>query len=654
MVQAQLSKYDFIYDTAATVHCCKNRELLFNYVNDDTSLDTVGPYGARSVGKGSISIQTALPDKSHGSTLTLHDVLYVPHSPANLLSGSRLEEMGVFFDNETHELKCNNEVIGYAPKVQRLYPIRQYNYSSESILQTIKNDESLPVWHHRFGHLNYSDLKRHLSKLGIKFNNVGDEHCEPCAQSKARKRYNRTPQERATRPFQFVHTDLVGPITPVGFEGERYYVSFTDDYTRFTTVYTVRTKDEWLGTLQRYYNWIHTKFDLKITRIRTDYGAELRSKKATTWMDDLGIEFESAASHAQEENGVAERSQRTSTEITRSMILAGNIPDFLWPDVLLAAIHIKNRRPTRALLDGMSPYEKLKGKPPLVHHLRALGSTVYSLIAEEDRVKSARFAPRAKNGVLIGYDGKTIYRVWLPDEQKIERLKDVEIYEGDISSKTTTTFTEESVDSSNEQGREDTTTPQPKPLSRKRQRRINRKEGRDSLPRRLESLPKSLTTTTTRSGRQTSRVDLLSDPTAFLISLTGTDQSLNQWADNINKLLSNWDDEIGDELIALLSTFPPQSTPQNPHSNDRDAVDPMALLAGHIRYTGSPDLETYTSTTSIDEDEPYTYDRAINGPNSEEWIKAMIEEVGSLIENQTWELVDLASLKPPYKPLAGK
>jgi hypothetical protein len=80
----------------------------------------------------------------------------------------------------------------------------------------------------------------------------------------------------------------------------------------------------------------------------------------------------------------------------------------------------------------------------------------------------------------------------------------------------------------------------------------------------------------------------------------------------------------------------------------------MALLAGYIRYTGSPDLKTYTSTTSIDEDKPYTYERAINDPNSEEWIKAMIEEVGSLIENQTWELVNLTSLKPPYKPLAGK
>jgi len=74
------------------------------------------------------------------------------------------------------------------------------------------------------------------------------------------------------------------------------------------------------------------------------------------------------------------------------MILASNILDFLWPNVLLIAIHIKNRRPIRALLNGILPYEKLKGKPPLVYYLRALGSTVYSLIAKEDRVKLARFA----------------------------------------------------------------------------------------------------------------------------------------------------------------------------------------------------------------------------------------------------------------------
>ena len=87
----------------------------------------------------------------------------------------------------------------------------------------------------------------------------------------------------------------MGPITPVGFKGEKYYISFTDSYIRFIIVYTVYIKDKWLSTLQRYYNQIHTKFDLKIARIYTNYRVELCSKKATTQTDDLGIEFEFAA-----------------------------------------------------------------------------------------------------------------------------------------------------------------------------------------------------------------------------------------------------------------------------------------------------------------------------------------------------------------------
>ena len=73
------------------------------------------------------------------------------------------------------------------------------------------------------------------------------------------------------------------------------------------------------------------------------------------------------------------------------MIFASNILDFLWPNMPLAAIYIKNRRPIKAL-NGILFYKKFKSKPLLVHHLRALGSVVYSLIAKEDCIKSAIFA----------------------------------------------------------------------------------------------------------------------------------------------------------------------------------------------------------------------------------------------------------------------
>ena len=74
------------------------------------------------------------------------------------------------------------------------------------------------------------------------------------------------------------------------------------------------------------------------------------------------------------------------------------------------AIYIKNRHPTKAL-NSISPYKKLKGKPPSIHHLQALGSTVYFLIAKKDCIKSARFTLQIKKGVLIGYNSKIIYYI---------------------------------------------------------------------------------------------------------------------------------------------------------------------------------------------------------------------------------------------------
>ena len=155
-------------------------------------------------------------------------------------------------------------------------------------------------------------------------------------------------------------------------------------------VYTICIKDKWLSTLQKYYNWIYTKFGLKIAKICTDYKTKLYSKKATMWMDDLSIKFELAALHAQEENGIVECLQQTSTEITHLMIFASNIPDFLWFNIFFVAMHIKNKSFIKAF-DGILFYKKFKGKPLLIYHLWALKSIIYFFIAKEDCIKLVKF-----------------------------------------------------------------------------------------------------------------------------------------------------------------------------------------------------------------------------------------------------------------------
>ena len=89
-------------------------------------------------------------------------------------------------------------------------------------------------------------------------------------------------------------------------------------------------------------------------------------------------------------------------ERVRSTIIAGGIPDELWPEVLLAMTHVSNLLPTTAL-DGRSPFEASTKSLSKLDHLRMLGSTVYVFIYEEKRkVKSAKWKPRGKKEMLVG------------------------------------------------------------------------------------------------------------------------------------------------------------------------------------------------------------------------------------------------------------
>ena len=93
----------------------------------------------------------------------------------------------------------------------------------------------------------------------------------------------------------------------------------------------------------------------------------------------------------------------------------------------------------------MSLYNKFKSKP-LVHHLRALKYIIYSFIVKKIYIKLVKFTLEVKKDILISYNSKIIYYIQLLNKQKIEWLKDIKIYKGDISLKTITIFIEKSVD----------------------------------------------------------------------------------------------------------------------------------------------------------------------------------------------------------------
>lgn len=141
-----------------------------------------------------------------------------------------------------------------------------------------------------------------------------------------------------------MHTDLVGPIKPVGFVGERYFFTFTNDCTRMTETYMGTKKSNWLRCLKTYYSLCRTRSKEKhlIKCLRSDYRSELQSYKADDWMQKEDITFEPSASYSQEQNRVSKQMGKTIMDMTRATILESNINNELWPELVLAMTYIKN------------------------------------------------------------------------------------------------------------------------------------------------------------------------------------------------------------------------------------------------------------------------------------------------------------------------
>lgn len=269
-------KTHWLLDNAADGHVCNQKHFFTSYRDDPTSIT-----GATALttwpGKGTVCLKLALlDDGSLGCMLTLTNVWYRPQCSVNLVSQARLNDAGVFYDNKEWTLylarreATSKQTIGYVPRVNNSFIFSTiedqdsmavrlthdgtsssdqdhllYQWPEQAIYK-MSGSIKLSAWHARLGHLNLTYTTKYLKDLNIPYTNdvLEDFYCHSCQMAKATKKYNQTPQTRATEPFQEVHTNMVGSIKPIGFLKEVYFFTFTDSYSRYTHVYTAVCKHE--------------------------------------------------------------------------------------------------------------------------------------------------------------------------------------------------------------------------------------------------------------------------------------------------------------------------------------------------------------------------------------------------------------------------
>nr|GEZ38407.1 integrase, catalytic region, zinc finger, CCHC-type, peptidase aspartic, catalytic [Tanacetum cinerariifolium] len=181
--------------------------------------------------------------------------------------------------------------------------------------------------------------------------------------------------------------------------GKKYILVIVDDYSRFTWVKFLRSKDEAPNFIIKFLRMIQVRLKVLVCRIRTDNGTEFVNQTLHDYYEEVGISHETSVARSPQQNGVVERRNRTLIEVARTMLIYAQASLFLWAEAVATACFTQNRSIIR-LQHGKTPYELLHNKLPDLSFFHVFGALCYP---KNDSENLGKLQPKADIGIFIGY-----------------------------------------------------------------------------------------------------------------------------------------------------------------------------------------------------------------------------------------------------------
>ena len=304
--------------------------------------------------------------------------------------------------------------------------------------------------HMRFGHYGpqkLADLHKTGASLGLTYDTT--RHFLDCAACRLAKatRPSHPPSNRggSTLPGQLIFTDIL-VLNIESKEGYQYIVQFTDDFSRYTKVYFLRTRDGVYSAMEKFIKWFPTQVNhtspmlmykvqhMCIRTIQSDNAGEYT--KSEVFKDILArnnIGLRSSAPYVHENAAIAERLWRTLEDIVRAMMVTGQIPKRLWPVVFRHSVYIYNKIPHPHHKNDKSPEEVLTGKKPDLSKVRVLWSRAYAYLDPGEPIRKKAGHKLDNRAVPYRYAGhdedSTTYLLYDEENETIVRKGMVKIVE---------------------------------------------------------------------------------------------------------------------------------------------------------------------------------------------------------------------------------
>lgn len=592
-LNGNFSKHDFYVDSGASAHLIANEDWLRN-VSHGQAIKEIVVANKQTIPvkcSGEVQILTSVNNSVY--EIVVKDVLCVPSLTTNLLSVSQLIAKGnsvKFTDNGCEIYNTARDLVATACLVNGVYKLNMPDCLSAAMVVTNE------IWHRRLGHVNSLYLNKMTDAVeGLTLDRKTDitkSSCVVCCEGKQSRLPFPQKGTRSQELLQLVHTDLCGPMEKLSIGGSKYFMLLIDDYSQMTHIYFLKSKSEALHYFQQYKAEVENQLNHKVKSLRSDNGTEFCNKLFQEYLQQEGIIHQKSNPYTPEQNGSAERKNRTVIEKSRCLLFDAGLDKQFWAEAANTAVYLQNRT-IAASLNGKTPFEIWTGSKPDVSHLRIFGSTVMVHVPKEKRLK---WDKKSEKCILVGYpDNVKGYRVYNPRTKTVSTSRDVIIVENTLETESKIVITEKSSE------------------------KLDKTQDASDVKK--------------EDGRELSSADSVGDPESLEVSHV-SDSTMK--ATNSTVISSQLSDDDDDTFLPCEVT--------NSSDSSLEQNDTVEWRRQPVRNRKKPDRYGFSHACGIIQDEDISGElvlrEALNGPEREQWLAAIGDELQCFEDNGAWELVD--------------
>ena len=245
-----------------------------------------------------------------------------------------------------------------------------------------------------------------------------------CSMTKiTRKSYKSV--ERDSKLLELIHSDICEFEGILTREGNRYFITFIDDFSKYSYVYLMKNKSDTFEKLSIFIKEVENNFGKNIKRFMTDREKEYDTLVLNNYIQSLGIVHEITPPYSPSSNEVAERKNRTFINLTNAMLVSCGVPKNLWGETVLTANYVLNRIPHKKTL--LTPFELWKKYKTNLDYFKVWGCLAYVRLPDPKRPKLGK---RASTCVFLGYTlNSPTYRFFDIDNNTLIESKEAIFHE---------------------------------------------------------------------------------------------------------------------------------------------------------------------------------------------------------------------------------